>query len=66
MEQMGWAQNPAALMAEMVDAQNAGHVRSLEPWSASNTAPTSFEQFFAEQLFAETFVPADKASANNA
>ena len=40
MEQMGWAQNLAALMAEMVDAQNAGHVRTLEPRSASNTTPT--------------------------
>ncbi len=60
-EQMGWAQNVAALMAEMVDAQNAGHVRSLEPRSASNTTPTTFEQFVAE-----TFVPAYKASSRDA
>jgi uncharacterized protein YbjT (DUF2867 family) len=53
MEQMGWSHNAAALMAEMVDAQNAGHVRALDPRSASNTTPTSFEQFVAE-----TFVPA--------
>ncbi|HEX4773383.1 MAG TPA: SDR family NAD(P)-dependent oxidoreductase [Bryobacteraceae bacterium] len=57
LEQMGWAHNVAALMAEMVDAQNAGHIRSLEPRSASNTTPTSFEQFVAE-----TFVPAYNAS----
>ncbi len=55
-EQMGSAQNVAALMAEMVDAQNAGHVRPLEPRSASNTTPTTFEQFVAE-----TFVPAYKS-----
>jgi uncharacterized protein YbjT (DUF2867 family) len=61
MEQMGWAQNVAALMAEMVDAQNVGHVRSLEPRSASNTTPTPFEQFVAE-----TFVPAYKASSQGA
>jgi uncharacterized protein YbjT (DUF2867 family) len=61
MEQMGWAQNVAALMAEMVDAQNAGHVRCLEPRSANNTTPTPFEKFVAE-----TFVPAYKASSNNA
>lgn len=61
MEQMGWARNVAALMAEMVDAQNAGHVRALEPRSASNTTPTSFEQFVAE-----TFVPAYKAASKHA
>ena len=61
MEQMGLAQNVAALMAEMVDAQNVGHVRALEPRSASNTTPTPFEQFVAE-----TFVPAYKASSKDA
>jgi uncharacterized protein YbjT (DUF2867 family) len=61
MEQMGWAQNVAALMAEMVDAQNVGHVRFLEPRSASNTTPTPFEQFVAE-----TFVPAYKAFSKGA
>jgi uncharacterized protein YbjT (DUF2867 family) len=61
MEQMGLAPNVAALMAEMVDAQNAGHVRALEPRSASNTTPTPFERFVAE-----TFVPAYKATAKSA
>jgi uncharacterized protein YbjT (DUF2867 family) len=60
-EQMGWAKNVAALMAEMVDAQNSGHVRSLEPRSKSNTTPTPFEQFVAE-----TFVPAYKAASKGA
>ena len=61
LEQMGWAQNVTALMAEMVDAQNVGHVRALEPRSASNTTPTPFEQFVAE-----TFVPAYKAASKDA
>ena len=60
MEQMGLAHNVAALMAEMVDAQNAGHVRALEPRSASNTTPTPFEQFVAEK-----FVPAYNAASKN-
>ncbi len=59
MQQMGMAQNVAALMAEMVDAQNAGHVRALEPRSASNTTPTSFEQFVSQ-----TFVPAYNAATS--
>ena len=61
MEQMGWAQNVAALMAEMVDAQNIGHVRALEPRSVGNTTPTPFEQFVAE-----TFVPAYQAASKDA
>jgi hypothetical protein len=66
MEQMGWAKNAAALMAEMVDAQNAGHVRALEPRSTSNTTPTTFEQFVAEclsQLIRHIPKPADGVSA---
>ncbi len=61
MQQIGMAQNVAALMAEMVDAQNIGHVRALEPRSASNTTPTSLEHFVAE-----TFVPTYNASSKNA
>jgi uncharacterized protein YbjT (DUF2867 family) len=61
MEQMGTARNLAALMAEMVDAQNDAHVRALEPRSARNTTPTSFEQFVAE-----TFVAAYKAASKDA
>ena len=57
MEQMGWAKNVAALMAEMVYAQNDGRVRSLESRSESNTTPTPFEQFVAE-----AFVPAYHAA----
>jgi uncharacterized protein YbjT (DUF2867 family) len=60
-EQMGWAKNVAVLMAEMVDAQNVGHVCSLEPRSKSNTTPTPFEQFVAK-----TFVPAYEAASKDA
>ena len=52
MEQMGLAQNFAALMAEMVDAQNACDVRSLEPRSASNTtAPSPLSSSWPKSSF---------------
>lgn len=60
LEQIGWSRNVAGLMAEMVDGQNEGHVRALEPRSASNTTPTSFEQFVSE-----TFLPAYNAGSKN-
>ena len=50
MQQMGMSKSLALLMAEMVDAQNAGHVRALESRSERNTTPTSFEQFVAENF----------------
>jgi uncharacterized protein YbjT (DUF2867 family) len=61
MQQMGMSKSLASLMAEMVDAQNNGHVRALEPRSARNTTPTSFEQFVAE-----SFVPAYRAASASA
>jgi uncharacterized protein YbjT (DUF2867 family) len=61
MQQMGVSKSMASLMAEMVDAQNVGHIRALEPRSARNTTPTSFEQFVAE-----SFVPAYQAAAASA
>jgi uncharacterized protein YbjT (DUF2867 family) len=53
LQQMGASQSIAQLFMEMSQALNEGHVRALEPRSARNTTPTSFEQFVAEQ-----FVPA--------
>ncbi len=53
LQQMGASQNIATLFMEMSQALNEGHVRALEPRSARNTTPTSFEQFVAEE-----FVPA--------
>jgi len=53
LQQMGASQSIAKLFMEMSEALNEGHVRALEPRSARNTTPTSFEQFVAEE-----FVPA--------
>lgn len=53
LQQMGASQNIATLFTEMSQALNEGHVRALEPRSARNTTPTSFEQFVMEE-----FVPA--------
>jgi hypothetical protein len=42
-----------SLLLEMTAALNSGHMRPLEPRTAQNTTPTTFETFVAE-----TFVPA--------
>lgn len=51
--QMGMSRQVAALLAEMSQALNSGHVRALEPRSMRNTTPTAYEQFAAD-----TFAPA--------
>jgi uncharacterized protein YbjT (DUF2867 family) len=48
--QMGMSPNMADLILEMAVALNSGYMRALEPRSASNTTPTSFETFVAEQF----------------
>jgi uncharacterized protein YbjT (DUF2867 family) len=53
MVQMGMSDNFAGLILELAAALNSGHMRALEPRSASNTTPTKFETFVAE-----SFVPA--------
>jgi uncharacterized protein YbjT (DUF2867 family) len=53
MVQMGLSENVAGLILEMAAALNAGHMRALEPRTATNTTPTKFESFVAE-----AFVPA--------
>jgi uncharacterized protein YbjT (DUF2867 family) len=53
MVQMGMSENFAGLILEMAAALNAGHMRPLEPRTASTTTPTKFETFVAE-----SFVPA--------
>lgn len=53
LQQMGASPSIAKLFMEMSEALNEGHVRALEPRSARNTTPTTFEQFVAEE-----FVPA--------
>jgi len=58
MVQMGMSENVAGLILEMAAALNAGHMRALEPRTATNTTPTKFETFVAE-----AFVPAYQQQA---
>jgi len=53
MTQMGMSADVASLLLEMSAALNSGHMRALEPRTALNTTPTSFEKFVEEE-----FVPA--------
>jgi uncharacterized protein YbjT (DUF2867 family) len=53
MSQMGMSKNVAELICQMAGALNDGRIRALEPRSAANTTPTSFETFVEE-----VFVPA--------
>jgi len=50
---MGMSANMAGLILEMAGALNSGHMKALEPRSAANTTPTSFETFVQQE-----FVPA--------
>ena len=58
MLQMGMSDNLAGMILEMAAALNSGHMRALEPRSATNTTPTKFETFVAE-----SFVPAYQQQA---
>jgi uncharacterized protein YbjT (DUF2867 family) len=51
--QMGMSDSFARLILEMSTALNSGYMRHLEPRTARNTTPTSFETFVAQ-----VFVPA--------
>jgi len=59
--QLGFSQNVADLILEMAYALNTGRMRALEPRSARNTTPTSYETFVAEE-----FVPLLKAQSTAA
>ena len=48
--QMGMSLNMADLLLEMCDALNSGYMRALEPRSARNTTPTSYEEFVAKEF----------------
>jgi uncharacterized protein YbjT (DUF2867 family) len=48
--QMGMTRNIADLILEMAAALNSGHMKALEPRSAANTTPTTYETFVAEQF----------------
>jgi uncharacterized protein YbjT (DUF2867 family) len=58
MVQMGMSENVAGLILEMAAALNTGHMRALEPRTASNTTPTKFETFVAD-----SFAPAYRQQA---
>ncbi len=51
---MGFSSSFAGLMVEMTDALNDARMRALEPRSAANTTPTSFE-VFVQNVFAPAF-----------
>jgi uncharacterized protein YbjT (DUF2867 family) len=48
--QIGMSPNMADLILEMSAALNSGYMRALEPRSAQNTTPTSYETFVAEEF----------------
>jgi uncharacterized protein YbjT (DUF2867 family) len=48
--QLGMSANVADLLLEMSAALNSGYMRALEPRSAQNTTPTSYETFVAEEF----------------
>ncbi len=48
--QMGMSPNMADLLLEMSASLNSGYMRALEQRSASNSTPTSFETFVAEEF----------------
>ncbi len=58
MMQMGMSANFVGLILEMAGALNSGHMKGLEPRSAENTQPTSFETFVEEE-----FAPAYREQA---
>lgn len=61
MTSMGMAKNVAALILEMANGINRGHVKTLEPRSVKNTTPTSYETFTQE-----VFLPAYRGQAAGA
>jgi uncharacterized protein YbjT (DUF2867 family) len=61
MTQMGMSKDMATLLCEMCDSLNNGHMCALEPRSAANTTPTSYEEFVQK-----VFVPAYKGQATSA
>ena len=60
MMQMGMSANSVGLILEMAGALNSGYMKALEPRSASNTTPTSFETFVEEE-FAPSYREQDAA-----
>ena len=50
MVQFGLTRDLTDLLLEMVDALSRGHMKALEPRSARNTTPTSYEAFAMEEF----------------
>lgn len=50
MLQMGMSANFVNLILELAAALNSGHMKTLEPRSARNTTPTSYETFVQQQF----------------
>lgn len=48
--QLGMSSNMADLLLEMCGSLNSGYMRALEPRSAQNTTPTSYETFVREEF----------------
>jgi len=48
--QLGMSPNMVDLLLEMAAALNSGYMRALEPRSAQNSTPTSYETFVAEEF----------------
>ena len=48
--QMGMSKNVAGLIVEMAASLNSGYMRALEPRTAKNSTPTSYETFVAEEF----------------
>ncbi|MGH9971192.1 MAG: NAD(P)H-binding protein [Pyrinomonadaceae bacterium] len=59
--QMGMSANIADLILEMSAALNSGYMKPLEPRTAENSTPTSYESFVAEE-----FVPRYRGKATTA
>ena len=47
---MGISDDVTGLFLEMSAALNSGYMRALEPRTARNTTPTTYEKFVAEQF----------------
>jgi uncharacterized protein YbjT (DUF2867 family) len=58
---MGMSKSLAMLLCEMAGSMNSGYMKALEPRSAKNTTPTSYETFARE-----VFLPAYKGQAAGA
>jgi uncharacterized protein YbjT (DUF2867 family) len=57
-QQAGMSKHVADLILEMAKSLNSGYMVALEPRSAKNTTPTTFETFVAEE-----FIPAYRQTA---